>query len=560
MTTDPVVAAYAEASKRVTAEGEPFALRTTQALGRTVRVYAQMARNLQAFFAETEARFPDRVLVAEDERRWTYGEIFVQSRRLAAVLQDRFAVKAGDRVGIAMRNRAEWVIAFLAITRIGAVAVLFNSRSAGPELAAAAGNVTCSAHIVDEERAALLRAGGANTPLVLASEAVIAEGAREADEADCDPDAPAAILFTSGTTGQAKGAVLTHRNLSAMVSGIQFNSALAAAAASKPPSAAPPYSALLVFPLFHVSGLLALFGAMVFGGMLTTMRRWSPEGALALIEANKITSVTGPPLVMHDLLDQPGAAERLSGVTRFLSGGQATSLNLVQRAAEALPNAGQGVGWGSTETGGSVSGCTGALFAARPSSCGIPWPISEVRVVDEDGHDVAPGDVGEFWIRGPQVMKEYWNAPEATKAAFDGDWFKTGDLGCVDEEGFIHVVDRKTDMVISAGENIYCAEVERVLSSEPALAEFAVFGVPDERLGERAIAAVTLRDGSDLDEAQIKAFVRASLADYKVPAAVVFDLGPLPRTATGKVDKVRLRAAYQERAKGSDRPPLTRPL
>jgi acyl-CoA synthetase (AMP-forming)/AMP-acid ligase II len=554
MTTDPIVAAYAEASKRVTAEGQPFALSEVEALGRTVRVYAQMARNLQAFFAETEARFPHRVLVSEDERRWTYGEIFAHSRRFAAVLQDRFAVQAGDRIGIAMRNRVEWIIAFLAITRIGAVAVLFNSRSAGPELVAAAANVTCSAYIVDEERAALLRGGDAKASLVLASEAVSAEGAREAAEAGSDPDAPAAILFTSGTTGRAKGAVLTHRNMSAMVSGIQFNSALAAAVASKPPSAAPLYSALLVFPLFHVSGLLALFGAMVFGGMLTTMRRWSPEAALALIAANRITSVTGPPLVMHDLLDQPGAAEKLSAVTRFLAGGQATSLNLVERAAKALPNAGQGVGWGSTETGGSVSGCTGALFAARPTSCGIPWPISEVRVVDDDGRDVGQGEIGEFWIRGPQVMKEYWNAPEATKAAFDGDWFKTGDLGFVDAAGFIYVVDRKTDMVISAGENIYCAEVERVLSSEPALAEFAVFGVPDERLGERAIAAVTLREGSDLDEAAIKAFVRASLADYKVPSAVAFGLGPLPRTATGKVDKVRLRAAYLERYSPGERP------
>jgi long-chain acyl-CoA synthetase len=184
------------------------------------------------------------------------------------------------------------------------------------------------------------------------------------------------------------------------------------------------------------------------------------------------------------------------------------------------------------------------VFAARPGSCGLPSPLTDLRVVDEMGRDVAPGKTGEIWLRTVLVMQKYWNAPEATAATFDGDWYKTGDIGFVDEDDYIFLVDRKKDMIICAGENIYCAEIERVLSADEALAEVSIFGVPDDRLGERPVAAITLRDGQARSEEEVKAFVRAAVADYKVPHAVVFDLGPFPRNVTGKVNKLALRAAY----------------
>jgi long-chain acyl-CoA synthetase len=171
----------------------------------------------------------------------------------------------------------------------------------------------------------------------------------------------------------------------------------------------------------------------------------------------------------------------------------------------------------------------------------------ELRVVDDEGHDVPTGTAGELWLRGSLIMQGYWNAPEATAAAFEGDWYKTGDVGFVDSDGFVFIVDRKKDMVICGGENIYCAEVERVLSSDEAFLEVSLFGIPDDRLGERAIAAVTLREGQRRTEEAVKMFARASLADYKVPSEVVFDLGPFPRNATSKIDKAKLRAAYLER-------------
>jgi acyl-CoA synthetase (AMP-forming)/AMP-acid ligase II len=228
-------------------------------------------------------------------------------------------------------------------------------------------------------------------------------------------------------------------------------------------------------------------------------------------------------------------------------GGQATPASVIDRVSRALPMASQSGGWGMTEVCGSVSAASGAVFAAKPGTCGLPSPLTDLRVVDQMSRDVPPGATGELWLRSALVMPGYWNAPEATAAAFEGGWYKTGDIGFVDEDGFIFLVDRKKDMVICGGENIYCAEVERVLSADDAFAEISVFGVPDERLGERAVAAITLREGHERSEDDVKALARGALADYKVPASVVFDLGPFPRNATGKVNKAMLRAAYLER-------------
>jgi acyl-CoA synthetase (AMP-forming)/AMP-acid ligase II len=281
--------------------------------------------------------------------------------------------------------------------------------------------------------------------------------------------------------------------------------------------------------------------------MLTTIRRWRAEEALPLISRNRITMLSGPPLILGDLLDQPGAPEHLTTINHIGVGGQATPVSLITRVAQALPMAAQGGGWGMTEVTGSATALSGPVFAARPTSAGRLSPLLELRVVDDEGHDAPVDGAGELWLRGSLIMQGYWNAPEATAAAFEGDWYKTGDVGFVDSDGFVFIVDRKKDMVICGGENIYCAEVERVLSSDEAFLEVSLFGIPDDRLGERAIAAVTLREGHRRTEEAVKKFARASLADYKVPSEVVFDLGPFPRNATSKIDKAKLRAAYLER-------------
>jgi long-chain acyl-CoA synthetase len=566
---DPTLQDHAEIVAHLTADGGPFALREIAVAGRKVRVYAQAARNVLAIFDQAEAQFAARDLAADEQRRWTYAEIFARSRRLAGVLQDRFGVRPGDRVGLAMRNRSEWFISFMAVIRIGGIATLLNSRGAAVELAAAATDVGCSLFIADAKRAALLRESAKTTPLILINDAAaepavanttsfedaIAGATRDAAAVNADSEAPAVILFTSGTTGRPKGALLTQRNLTNFAANLQFLGAAAVTLAAKrfgvTPEVlrqmVPPVSILLVVPLFHISGLTGFFGAIQVGGMLTTVRRWRADAALPLISTNRITMLSGPPLILSDLLDQPGAAEHLATINSIGVGGQATPVSLIKRVAEALPMASQAGGWGMTEVTGSASSATGPIFAARPASAGRLSPLMDLRVVDGAGRDVPAGEPGELWLRGSLVMQGYWNAPEATAAVFEDGWYKTGDIGYVDTEGFVFIVDRKKDMVICGGENIYCAEVERVLSADEAFAEVALFGVPDARLGERAIAAVTLREDHRRTEEAVKAFARASLADYKVPSEVVFELGPFPRNVTGKIDKAKLRAAYLER-------------
>jgi acyl-CoA synthetase (AMP-forming)/AMP-acid ligase II len=566
--TETAVEIYNDLVASLTAEAAAFALREVDVKGHKLRVYVNTPRNLPAIFATVMTVFPDRVLVHEENRETTYAETFERAKRLAGALQDDFGVQPGQPVGLAMANSADWLVSFIAITWIGAIAVLLNSRGAADELRAAVEDVGTPLVIADGRRAKLILDHDGHERIIVVDDGTELVSDRlsafadllthpQAEAVDLDPDEPAAILFTSGTTGRPKGAVLTHRNLTAMVENLKFLSTINIMSAARTygievdvlRQMMPLSSCLLVFPLFHISGVTSFFMTMLSGGKLTMLRRWWPETALQVIAANKVTMLSGPPLVVTDLLEQENAVERMASLNSVAVGGQATPASIITRLKRALPMASQSVGWGSTEVSGTVASAAGATFAARPNSCGLPSPLIDMRVVDEAGADVPPGQSGEIWLRGVLVTPGYWNKPEATAAAFSGEWFKSGDIGFIDPDGFVHLIDRKKDMVICGGENIYCAEVERVLSADEAFVEVALFGVPDERLGERAVAAVVLRDGFSRSEDEIKGFVRASLADYKVPSAVDFELGPFPRNVTGKVNKAKLRSAYLERLK-----------
>jgi long-chain acyl-CoA synthetase len=566
--TETAVEIYNEIVALLTAGAAPYALREIDVKGRKLRVYANTPRNLPVIFADIMTAFPDRILVHEETRQTTYAEIFDRAKRLAGALQHDFSVRPGQPVGLAMANSSEWLISFIAVTWIGAIAVLLNSRGTADELRAAVEDVGTALVIADGRRAKLILDHGGHERIIVVDDGTELVSDRvsafadllthpEAEAVDLEPDEPAAILFTSGTTGRPKGAVLTHRNLTNMVENLKFLSTAGIMMAARTygieadvlRQMMPPVSTLLVFPLFHISGITAFFTTALPGGMLTMLRRWRPETALSVIAANKVTMLSGPPLVVTDLLDQDNAVERLATLNNIAVGGQATPSSVISRLQRALPMAAQSGGWGSTEVSGTVASASGAIFSARPNACGLRSPLIDMRVVDEAGADVPPGASGEIWLRGALVMAGYWDKPEATAAAFNGEWFKSGDVGFIDADGFIHLIDRKKDMVISGGENIYCAEVERVLSVDEAFVEVALFGVPDERLGERAVAAVVLRDGFSRTEDEIKGFVRASLADYKVPSSIDFELGPFPRNVTGKVNKAKLRSAYLERLK-----------
>jgi long-chain acyl-CoA synthetase len=557
-------AALARIGQRLTAPGAPFALDEVKVRGQVQRVYASADANVSDILRRAEAAHGAAVLVFDAGQRFTYAEIFASARRLAASLQAQYGLCPGERIGIAMHNRAGWLIAYAATVYSGAVAVLFNSRGAADELANAIADVPCRLILADDERARLLESLDSGVP-IMGTETIglaIARGIPGPAPGRAPADAPAAILFTSGTTGRAKGAVLTQRNIVNMVrnlaliaaSTLELEAELRNCGVAALSADVPALCGLLIFPLFHVSGLIAFFRTIENGGSLVFLRRWDAEAALRIIAERKVTMLSGPPLVLSDLLALPNAAERMASLTALVIGGQATPASLTDRAHAAMPQAGPSIGWGMTEVSGAVAAAGASLCRARPFSCGIRSPLIDLRAVDEDGRTLPCSAAGEILIRGSLVMEGYFNAPEATAAVLRDGWLHTGDIGCIDEHGVVELIDRKKDMILVAGENIHCGEVERVLGSDPEVVEALLFAVPDKRLGERAIAAVRLRPGSARTEAELQALVRARLASYKIPAAIVADLDPLPRNATGKVDKSRLRALYLRRLAATGAP------
>jgi long-chain acyl-CoA synthetase len=546
-TVDPVFAA-------VTAPDTPFALVEQDGLLQ----FAHAAPDL-AIMIEHARRHGDKTFLVDfssdgAERRLTFEQVFVWRDQLAALLD----IRRGERVAICMRNRAEWIVAFMAVIKAGGVAALLNSRGSPAELAAMIVEVTPAVVLADSRRAALIRDGGYQGRMLDLTRPfqpddiirMAAEGLPEV--APAKPGDPAAILFTSGTTGRVKGAVLTHRSLITglmlmQLSGTMVLHNMARAHGMKPEqlmAMLPQQAVLLVYPLFHISGLGAAFLSPLFAGSkVVIMRRWDADEAARLIAAENITMLSAVPTMLWDLLHRsaPGEGD-LSSLRNIASGGQALPVNLLDAIREACPQAVMGTGYGMTEASGSLAQAVGEDFLRKRASAGRILPLAQVRIVAPDGTQQPAGESGEIQLKGAMVMAGYWNRPEDTAAAFTKDgWLRTGDVGYIDEEGYIFIVDRVKDMVISGGENIYCAEVERVLGELPGIGECAAFGIADERLGELLVAVVR---AENLGEQQVKDWVGERLARYKAPGQVAFLADPLPRNHVGKVDKIALRAAW----------------
>jgi acyl-CoA synthetase (AMP-forming)/AMP-acid ligase II len=365
---------------------------------------------------------------------------------------------------------------------------------------------------------------------------------------------PAIIMFTSGTTGRPKGAVLNHRGVGSFLFGMRHNGAAYLTLAAKQMGVEPQVlianipqmATLAIFPLFHVSGASAmLMGALINGGKIVIMDRWSPAEALRLIALEKITMFQGPPSIFWDVLGCPEfAGADVSSVTNVGIGGQATPPHLLEQLLKHFPKAAPGGGFGQTETNGAIASGTGAEYLANRQASGRVLPGTEVRIVGEEGNDLPLGGIGEIWVRSPLNMIGYWNQPEANAAVFQDGWLRTGDVGCLDADRFITIVDRKKDVIIRGGENIYCAELERVFQQFPGVLEVAAFGVPDDRWGERAVLAVVAQPDRTLSADEMLAFGAEKLASYKVPSEIVFADEPFTRNAVGKIDKPILRRGY----------------
>ena len=509
---------------------------------------------MSAVFDRARSFGPTEFIIS-GERRLTFDDVFQAADGLSAWLVYDFGLKAGQSVAISMQNCPEWMIAFIAIINAGGVAVLINSRGTGETMSRAITDADCVLVIGDEKRLSRLgKAGYAGKTL---SREDFPNPITNFTPIRAKSSDLAAMFFTSGTTGVAKAAAISH---SALITGMMNTQMAMAAVFQKMAhsyntdvetlrSQMPQSCSLLIFPLFHTSGCSAVFmTALVTGGKLVLMDRWDANEALALIEREKITSFGGVPTMHWDLLRATDFDKHdLSSLMAISCGGQALPLNLLAEIREAFPRAFIGAGYGMTETCGAISQANGEAFLANSLASGQVLPMVDVQIVDEDGKALPIGDVGEIWAKGATLMEGYYGRPEETAASMSGDWFKTGDIGRLDENGYIYIVDRKTDMVISGGENIYCAEVEQALGRHPGILAIGTFGVSDDRLGERLVACVRVKQGISAED--ILAFAKENLAAYKVPTDITVQLDPFELNALGKIQKFKMRENYLARKK-----------
>jgi long-chain acyl-CoA synthetase len=547
----------------VTGPGTAFELVETVIDGRPHLVFAHGPATLRELFDSLRTRNPDDVWVTFEDERWTIREVLGRIDRFANALVNQFGVQRGDRVAIAMRNYPEWILAYGACVSVGAIAVCFNAWWVAEELTYGLEDSGATLFVGDSERverarpslaelgvpAVVVRPTGAHPDeeafdeVIASAEATLPAQAPEADD-------DAMILYTSGTTGHPKGAVSTHR---AVLSALMAYGARATVnAVADPPATPHPYPTcfILVVPLFHVTGLVpVMLSCVASGRKLVMLYKWDPERALEVIERERVTHFVGVPTMSWDLLESPSfASTDTSSLVSVGGGGAPAPPELVRRVEAGFRNGRPGIGYGMTETNAYGPQNAADDYLRKPRSAGRVLPLMRIAIRDDQGRDLPTGEVGEIWFYGPNLIRGYWNQPEATAETIVDGWLRSGDIGRLDDEGFVYVEDRAKDMILRGGENVYCAEVEAVIYNHPAVHEAAVLGLPHERLGEEVVAVVLARPGHALSASDLQAHVAQHLAPFKVPSVVVVVDEPLPRGATGKILKRQLRDQLAEQA------------
>jgi acyl-CoA synthetase (AMP-forming)/AMP-acid ligase II len=566
---------YQQAWDELTAPGAQFAVTEITVRDVPIRVFESALPSMR-FVWEMTAGYGDRDYVVYEDERYTYAESDAIIRALAHHLRDVHGVGAGDRVAIAMRNYPEWVFSYWAIVSLGAACVGMNAWWTTDEMKYGLADSKPVVVIADSERVErilpVLDELRADAPLHLIT--VRYDGELPADaarwgevldpahapaglpDAAIDPDDDACIFYTSGTTGFPKGAQLTHRGSVHNLMHLMFMTGAAGLAAAKAgvPAPAPALDAdgnprqnvfMAPTPLFHVTANnCILHPATISGSRIVLTYKWDAGRALELIEREGVTNFSGVPTMSREMLMHPDWSTRDTSTLAGMGGGGAPlQPDLVEKIDKSLAGGAPSTGYGLTETHGIVTANAGALYVAKPSSCGRVVPTLEWKLVDESGEEVPRDSVGELCVRGSVVIKGYLNRPEATAEGIPNGWFHTGDIARVDEDGFVFIVDRAKDMVLRGGENVYCSEVEAAIYEHPGVAEAAVFGVPDDRLGEIVAAAIVLAPGVTLTEDELRAELATRLAKFKVPERVWFLNESLPRNANGKFVKRELRAS-----------------
>ncbi|HQS97457.1 MAG: AMP-dependent synthetase [Novosphingobium sp. 17-62-19] len=545
----------------MTAEGGMFHTVPIRRFDRDLPMIAAAPPHLPAYFAYFCAMQGDKTFIVDGATRLSFADVYKAARHVAGGMVEGLGLQKGDRVAIAARNSANWVVAYMAVLMAGGCATLLNGWWQGEELAQGIDLVDCRFVIADASRAARLEGHkhGA-TMLPMKHDCHYAEGlaallanggSMETILPELTGDDLATVLFTSGSTGVAKGAYSDHRgvvqgtmNYVAQTAGML---AILTARGEAPAADSQP-TTLVNVPLFHVTGEVPVFlQSFAIGRKLVLMPKWDAVEAMRLIEREKVSYFVGVPLMSFEIATHPDRDKYdLSTCVSFAAGGAPRPVEHVDRIRKALPHAFPLLGYGLTETNGVGCGNLNENYLAKPGSTGTASrPLVDLAILDDDGNALPQGAVGEVSIRSIANFLGYWNNEKATREAITSDgYFRTGDLGYLDPEGYLFIVDRKKDIIIRGGENISCIEVESAIYAHPCIAEVSVFGLPDEKLGEVPAAVYLAKEDCSATEEELRVFLAEHIAPFKIPVRFWEVHEALPRLGTEKVDKRSLRERY----------------
>ena len=545
-------------TKAVTAPGQMFELTEVTRRGVTMPAFKNAPPSVVHYFAHFCNEKKDETFLVEGDQRMTFGEVWHAATHVAHSLATEHGIEKGDRVGIAARNSSNWIVAYMGILMAGGCATLLNGWWTGEELAYGIKLCECKLVLADPQRAARLEDEDHPARVIVFDHGVPSQGLASVWAAgdtamkmlgQIGPDDLATILYTSGSTGHPKGAYSDHLGVVSGTMNYVCQTAMMLQLLTErgeAPTVQP--SALVAVPLFHVTGEVPLFlQSFAMGRKLVLMPKWDATEALRLLAEEQITYFVGVPLMSYEIAVHPEREKYdLSQCKTFAGGGAARPIEHVKKIKDAFQDGYPVLGYGLTETNGVGAGNLNENYLAKPSSTGMPsLPLVDMAILDDDGTPLEQGMVGEVSIRSVCNFLGYWKDEDATRAAYSDDaYFRTGDLGYLDEDNYLFIVDRKKDIIIRGGENISCLEVEEAIYAHPAVAECSVFGLPDERFGEIPAAVYHTHEGRDLTPEDLQEFLHEHIATFKVPTIMWRSEEQLPRLGTQKVDKRTVKATF----------------
>ena len=554
----PLEAAY----NLITRPGGPIQVGSVERFGRQLPFITNAPTNLADYVAYFAMQHGDATFLVEGDERLSFKQVYMAARQVAAGLIEGFGVERGDRVGLAMRNANAWCVAYIGILMAGGCATLLNGWWQGGELAAGIKDSEAKLVIADPQRAARLAEPGVEhgakvvtlditRPIDEAIAPIASKGSAATVLPTLTGQDLATILFTSGSTGQSKGAYSRHEAVVQAIFNYVTQTATIVHLLTEDGQMSDIQPATLICtPLFHVTAEIPVFlQSFALGRKLVLMPKWNAEEAMRLIQDEQVNYFVGVPLMSYEILTHPNRKNYdLSTCKSYAGGGAPRPPEHVKRLATEMGEAKPLLGYGLTETNAVGCGIINENYVAKPLSTGpASKPLVDLAILDDNGEPVPQGGIGEVCIRSVANFEGYWNNEAATRAAFfDNGYFRTGDLGYLDEDGYLFIVDRKKDIIIRGGENISCQEVEAAIYEHPETNECAVFGLPDERLGEVVGAVIWMKPGSGVTADAMCSFLSARLAPYKVPYKIWMSNEALPKLGSEKIDKVSLRSQYRE--------------